>query len=338
MRAVILVGGMGTRLRPLTYETPKQLLPVVGVPLIERSLANLARHGVTGAVLALGYLPEQFVAAYPEGRIAGVAVSYAVEDEPLDTAGAIGFAARQAGIDDTFVVLNGDVVTDLDLSALIAFHRERGAVATIALHPVEDPSRYGVVTTEDDGRVVSFIEKPQGVAPTNLINAGIYVMEPSVLARIAPTGRVSVEREVFPALAAAGELYARADHAYWLDTGTPATYLQANVDILAGKDGPVVGAGQGSWQHPGSHVHPTATLVHAVVDANCVVGPGVWLEQSVLLPGAIIEEGAVVRSSIVGPGAVVGAYAELGPTCVVGAHEQVAAGSWLYGDVRLGGV
>ncbi len=338
MRAVILVGGMGTRLRPLTYETPKQLLPVVGVPLIERSLANLARHGVTEAVLSLGYLPEQFVTAYPDGRIAGVAVSYAVEDEPLDTAGAIGFAARRAGIDDTFVVLNGDVVTDLDLSALIAFHRERGAVATIALHPVEDPSRYGVVTTDDDGRVQSFIEKPQGAAPTNLINAGTYVMEPGVLARIAPTGRMSVEREIFPALAAAGELYARADHAYWLDTGTPATYLQANIDILAGKDGPVVGAGQGSWQHPGSQVHRTATLVQAVVDANCVVGPRAWLEQSVLLPGAIIEEGAVVRSSIVGPQAVIGAYAELGPTCVVGAHERVAAGSSLRGDVRLGGV
>ncbi len=338
MRAVILVGGMGTRLRPLTYETPKQLLPVVGVPLIERSLANLARHGVTEAVLSLGYLPERFLAAYPDNRIAGVAVSYAVEDEPLDTAGAIAFAARQAGFDETFVVANGDVVTELDLSALVDFHRAREATATIALHPVEDPSRYGVVTTDATGRVREFLEKPTGVAPTNLINAGVYVMEPAVLARISARGRVSVERETFPQLAAAGELYARADEAYWLDTGTPATYLQVNVDILAGKDGVVVAVRDGSWQHPGSRVHPTATLVQAVVDANCVVGPAARLEQSVLLPGAVIEEGAVVRSSIVGPGAVVGAYAQLGPTCVVGANERVAAGSWLHGDVRLGGV
>ena len=340
MQAVILVGGMGTRLRPLTYETPKQMLPLVGVPMIECALENLARHGVTDVVLSLGYMPDRFIEAYPDDVIAGIRVTYAVEPEPLDTAGAIRFAATEAGIAETFIVVNGDVVTDLDLTALLSFHREHGAEATIALHPVVDPSLFGVVPTAPDGRVLAFVEKPpRDEAPTNLINAGTYVMESGVLDRIAPTGRVSVERETFPALAADGVLYAMADHAYWLDTGTPHAYLQANVDILRGRDGRNVPAIQnGSWAHATSRVDETATLRNAVVDEGCHVGAGAFIERAVLLPGAVVGDGAVVRWSIIGPGAVIGEYAELGPTCVVGAKDQVAAVSVLGGDVRLGGV
>ena len=239
MKAVVLVGGEGTRLRPLTLSTPKQMLPVVGVPMLERVLGHLARHGVDEAVLSLGYLPDAFLEAYPDGRAAGVSLAYAVEPEPLDTAGAVRFAATSAGVDDTFVVVNGDVLTDLDLTRLVAFHRRVGAQGTIALHPVADPSAFGVVPTDADGRVTAFVEKPpRGEAPTNQINAGTYVLEPSVLKRIASSGRVSIERETFPAMVRDGVLFALSDEGYWLDTGTPSAYLDANFDYVDGRRGP----------------------------------------------------------------------------------------------------
>ena len=340
MQAIVLVGGEGTRMRPLTYETPKPMLPLVGVPMIECVLEALGRHGVTDAVLSLGYLPDRFTEAYPNNVIAGVGVTYAVEPSPLDTAGAIRFAARVAGVDETFLVVNGDILTDLDVTRLLAFHRDREAEATIALHPVTDPSRFGVVATTPDGRVLAFVEKPPPEeAPTNLINAGTYIFEPSVLDRIAPTGRASVERDTFPALAAAGALYAMPDDAYWLDTGTPQSYLRANADILNGRDGRrVTGVVEGSWCHPSATVGPNVTLEGAVVDRGCYVGPNVILEGAVLLPGAVVEEGARVSSSIIGPQAVVGSFSTLGATCVVGAKEHVAPDSVLVGDVRLGGV
>lgn len=341
MKSIILVGGEGTRLRPLTYQTPKQMLPLVGVPMIECVFEELASHGVTDAVLSLGYLPDRFIEAYPTNVIAGVRVAYAVEPEPLDTAGAIRFAATYAGIDETFLVVNGDVLTNLDVTKFLAFHRIQGGEATIALHMVEDPSRFGVVPTTTDGRVIAFVEKPpRDEAPTNLINAGTYIFEPSVLERIAPSGRVSLERDTFPALAAAGVLFAMPDNAYWLDTGLPQTYLQANVDILNGRDvrHSVAKIVNGSWCHRSSTIDPSATLINAVVDRDCYVGANVVIEGAVLLPGAVIEEGCEVRSSIIGPGAVIGSFSRLDATCVVGAKEHVAPGSVLAGDVRLGGV
>ena len=341
MKSIILVGGEGTRLRPLTYQTPKQMLPLVGVPMIECVFEELASHGVTDAVLSLGYLPDRFIEAYPTSVIAGVNVTYAVEPEPLDTAGAIRFAAEQAGLDETFLVVNGDVLTNLDVTKFLAFHRTQGGEATIALHRVEDPSRFGVVPTTPQGRVIAFVEKPpRDEAPTNLINAGTYIFEPSVLDRIAPTGRVSIERDTFPALAADGVLYAMADNAYWLDTGLPQTYLEANIDILNGRDvrHSVAKIVNGSWSHRSSKVDKSAKLVNAVVDRECSVGANVVLENVVLLPGAVIEEGCQVRWSIIGPEAVIGSFSRLGATCVVGAKEHVAPESVLSGEVRLGGV
>ena len=191
MRAVVLVGGFGTRLRPLTFTTPKQMLPIIHRPMIEHVLEHLSAHGITDAVLSMGYRPDAFADAYPDGECAGVKVHYAVEPEPLDTAGAIRFAALHAGIADRFVVVNGDVLTDLDLTALVAFHDAHHGEGTIALHQVQDPSAYGVVPTDDDGRVLAFVEKPApGEAPTDLINAGTYVLEPAVLDRIADGRKV----------------------------------------------------------------------------------------------------------------------------------------------------
>ena len=325
MIAVVLVGGEGTRLRPLTFTTPKQLLPIAGVPMIERVIGNLAQHGVDDVVLSMGYRPDAFVDAYPDERCAGVPVSYAIEPEPLDTAGAVRFAARWAGIDERFVVVNGDVLTTLDLGALVAMHVDRKAHATISLTPVDDPSRFGVVPTDESGRVIAFIEKPApGTAPTNLINAGTYVLEPSVVDRIPDGRRVSIERETFPALAEEGSLYALASDAYWIDTGTPETYLDANLDVVAGDGG-------ASLIGEGAEVAGSARIEGSVIGRGCRVGPNASVTRAVLLDGAVIEEGAVVTRSVVGADAVVGAGARVEALSVVGAAQTVPAGSVLAG-------
>jgi mannose-1-phosphate guanylyltransferase len=325
MKAVVLVGGFGTRLRPLTLSTPKQMLPVANRLMIERVVEHLGRHGVDTAVLALGYRPDAFADAYPSGRCAGVALHYAVEPQPMDTAGAIRFAALDGGVDERFLVVNGDVLTDLDVTALLAFHEGHGAEGTIALHRVDDPSAFGVVPTDADGRVQAFIEKPpREEAPTNLINAGTYVLEPSVLDRIAPDGPVNVERVTFPAMVDDGSLYALDGDTYWIDAGTPATYLAANLDLLSGRRGA-----------PEPGVHPTAT-VHGEVDRS-VIGAGATVEAgatvsgSVVLPGAAIRAGAIVRDAIVGPGAVIESGAEVLDGSVVGDDVIVPAGERVSG-------
>ncbi len=325
MKAVVLVGGFGTRLRPLTLTTPKNLLPVGHVPMVERVVAHLAAHGVTEAVLSLGYKPDTFLEAYPDGTCAGVTMTYAVEDEPLDTAGAIRFAATEAGIDERFVVVNGDVLTDLDVTRLIRFHDASGAEGTIALHTVEDPSRYGVVVTDVAGQVEAFIEKPErDEAPSNAINAGTYVLEPSVLARIPEGRKVSVERETFPAIVADGGLYALDGNAYWLDAGTPETYLQANLDLLAeGDDQP------DSDIHAEATVAATAHVERSVIGPGCTVAEDATLTEAVVLQGARIGPGARVHRSVVGPRAVVGEGAELLDLSVVGADVELEAGARL---------
>jgi mannose-1-phosphate guanylyltransferase len=354
MKAVVLVGGEGTRLRPLTLTTPKQMLPIVGVPMIERVLEHLASHGVNEAILSLGYLPDAFKEAYPDSEAAGIRLRYAVEPEPLDTAGAVRFAAVFGEVDDTFVVVNGDVLTDLDLGSLIAFHRQRGAEGTIALHPVPDPSAFGVVPTDEDGRVTAFVEKPpRNEAPTNEINAGTYVLEASVLDRIPATGRVSIERDTFPAMVRSGVLFARADESYWLDTGTPAAYLQANRDLFSGlREGPLAPGlhdrGDGVFLAESSTI--SGELVGpAVVFGECEIAEGARVEGSVLGPGSFIEAGATVVDSVLmqgcrvaagakvvgsvmGPHATVGQRADVRPVSVLGSQSVVASGTVVDGE------
>lgn len=328
MRAVVLVGGFGTRLRPLTAETPKQMLPILHRPMIEHVLAHLAAHGVDDAVLSMGYRPDAFADAYPDGRCAGVALHYAIEPEPLDTAGAIRFAARDAGIDERFLVVNGDVLTDLDLGALVDFHEAHGGEGTIALHRVDDPSAFGVVPTDADGRVLAFVEKPpREEAPTDLINAGTYVLEPSVLDRIAPDRKVSIEREVFPAMVADGALYAMSGDTYWIDTGTPPKYLQSQLDLLDGVRGaPEEGV------HPDAQVAADAKVQRSVVGAGASIGSGAQVRAAVVCAGAHVGVGAIVDRAIVGPGATVGDGARvddlavLGDRAVVGADLRVSGG------------
>lgn len=323
MRAVVLVGGFGTRLRPLTLTTPKPMLPVGHRPIVENLVRMLAAAGVSEVVLGLGFKPEPFIAAFPDGECAGVRLHYAVEPEPLDTAGAIKFAAEHAGIDDTFVVVNGDVLTDLDVSTLIAFHRATSAEATIHLTPVEDPSAYGVVALAADGRVERFVEKPApGTAPSNLINAGTYVLEPSVLARIPAGRKVSIERETFPSIVADGRLFAMSTDDYWIDTGRPEPYLRANLDMIDG----VRRTLRADAVEEGARVNASARVAHSLVSRGAVVGAGAVVEDSVLLGTAIVDDGATVRGSVVM--GRVGRTASITNT-VVGAEGRVDDGAVL---------
>ncbi len=328
MRAVVLVGGFGTRLRPLTLTTPKPMLPVGHVPIIERLVNNLARGGVNDVTLALGFKPEPFVEAFPSDQCNGVTLHYAVEPKPLDTAGAIKFAAEFSGIDEPFVVANGDVLTDLDIAALVDFHRLHAAEATIHLIGVEDPSSFGVVALDADGRVERFVEKPaRGTAPSNQINGGTYVLEPSVLERI-PGGRpVSIERETFPAVVLGGRLFAMATDDYWLDAGNPALFLQANLDLLRGTRQ----ADKSVGVHDGAQVDASAIITCSVVSAGASVAANARITESVLLPGAVVGEGAVVANSVVmgriGNGANV-------QQCVLGLHGEVMPGEHVSGDSR----
>lgn len=354
MRAIVLLGGEGTRLRPLTYAVPKPMLPVAGKPMVAHTIEWLGRYGVDQVVFSLGYRPDAFREAFPGSSWAGVDLAYAVEPEPLDTAGAIRFAAEfVAASDERIVVCNGDVLTEMDLEALIEFHEDSGAEGTIHLTPVDDPSAFGVVPTDADGRVLAFIEKPPpGSAPTNLINAGTYILEPSALARIAPGRRVSIEREVFPAMVDDGALFARADGAYWIDIGTPATFLQAHFDVLAGKRPDVVlppcpderdriFAGEGV-SIAGDVVAPVllgkrvlieqgAVVSGSVLGDDVVVAAGAYVVDSVVLANAVIREGARVESSIVGAGAVIGVGATLRAASIVGFDQEITAGEALDG-------
>jgi mannose-1-phosphate guanylyltransferase len=328
MRAVVLVGGFGTRLRPLTLTTPKPMLPVGHVPIIERLVDNLAKGGVTEVTLALGFKSEPFVEAFPRGECNGVALRYAVEPEPLDTAGAIRFAADFSGIDDTFVVANGDVLTDLDVGALVTFHRSRSAEATIHLIGVDDPSSFGVVATDGNGRVERFVEKPApGTAPSNQINGGTYVLEPSVLQRIPAGRKVSIERVTFPEVVESGGLYAMATDDYWIDAGNPVLYLQANLDLLNGtrRHHSCVGV------HPAADVDSTAKVQGSIVAAGALIAAGATVTDSVLLAGAVIEEHAVVANSVVMGRIGEGAHVT---DSVLGLHGRVAVGERVSGEHR----
>lgn len=329
MRAIVLVGGFGTRLRPLTLTTPKQMLPVLHRPMIERVVEPLVRHGVTEVVLSLGYRPDAFLDRYPDDLCAGAKLFYAVEPEPLDTAGAIRFAATEAGLASTFLVVNGDVLSDLDVSALVDKHHEYGGEATIALTPVDDPSRYGVVPVDDRGRVEAFVEKPPpGEAPTNWINAGTYVCEPAILDRISAAGPMSIEREVFPAMVEEGVLYAMQSPAYWVDAGTPATYLASQLDLIDGRREQVA-AQFGQAVDEAASVHPDARVAHSIVGAAASVEAGAEVRDSVVLADARVEAGASVVGSIVGPRAVVGANAQVSELSVLGEEAVVAPGAQL---------
>jgi mannose-1-phosphate guanylyltransferase len=329
MQAVILVGGAGTRLRPLTDTRPKPMMPLVDRPFVAHQLDLLRRHGVTDVVFSCGYRPDALRAHFGDGDRTGVRLRYVVDPEPLGTAGAIKNA--EGLLDDgAFLVLNGDILTDLDLDAVAASHRQAGAEGTVVLTPVEDPSAFGLVRLHPDRSVEAFVEKP---APDALrpgepfrINAGTYLLETSVLDRI-PAGRAcSVEREVFPALAEAGTLFGHPSDAYWRDIGTPASYLAAHHDVLSGAARTESPTGD-AYLGPGASADPGARVgLLSSVGPGARIEAGAIVEGSVVGAGTTVGEGAVARDAIVGEGVTIGAGATLGPGAVVGDRAVIGAG------------
>jgi mannose-1-phosphate guanylyltransferase len=326
MQAIVLVGGEGTRLRPLSADVPKPALTLVDRPFLAYMVEWLASHGVTETILACGFLPEVLRAALGESEHDGTPLTYLVEPRRLGTAGAIRFAAEELGerLADCFLALNGDVLADLDLTALLRAHEERRAQATLALHSVADASAYGLVRTGPDGEVLEFAEKT-GVAAPGEINAGAYVLERSVLELVPPGRECSIEREVFPRLVGE-ELGAVVLDGYWMDIGTPERYLQASWDILEGRvetqvrpTAPGLLVGEGAVLDEEAEVGP-----RAVVSAGCRIERGAEVVDSVLLEGCTVGRDALVRDSILAPGAEVEPGAQL-VSAVVGRDERVPA-------------
>lgn len=339
IKGVILVGGEGTRLRPLTCNIPKPMVPIVNRPFLEHMLAHLRSHGIADVILALCYLPDRIQSYFGDGEGFGVKLIYAVEPSPRGTAGAVKNAEEH--LDGTFFAFNGDVFTDLNLSAMLAFHRRVGAKATIALTPVEDPSPFGVVETDANGRVLRFIEKPKREeAPTNMINAGTYILEPEVLDYIPPDTFYMFERGLFPLLLEKGEpVYAYPSDAYWIDIGNPEQYLRLHRDLLTGKAAITLPGRpwqEGVWVEGEANIDPTATLVPPlVIGENCNIGPRAHLKgPTVLGPGVTVGEGATVEEAVlwegtsIGPGATLKRCA-LGMSCLIGNGACLAEGSVL---------
>lgn len=301
MKAVLLAGGEGTRLRPLTYDLPKPLFPVVEIPYLQQLVYYLSKFGINEMILTSCYLSHQIEDFCRLNQGGGFKLTYVVEEDPLGTGGAVRNVSDH--LDETFLVFNGDILTSFDLGDLIQFHREKKSGFTLALTPVEDPSRYGVAELEGNGRIKKFVEKPsQEETPSNFINAGMYVVEPRTL-KLIPKGRkVSIEREVFPALAASAELYGCVQKKYWLDMGTPADYLRAHFDFLDRKvplhscakwDGK-------NWMGKEVQIKPGARVIppvlfgdRCIVESGATVGP-----YSVLSKGCKVYSGAKVERSV----------------------------------------
>jgi NDP-sugar pyrophosphorylase family protein len=327
MKAVILAGGEGTRLRPLTLSVPKPVVPVVDRPFLRHQIDLLARAGVREIIFSVAYHPEKVEAVFGDGNALGVKIRYAVEKTPLGTGGAVKNA--ESLLDERTVVLNGDILADFDLASILARHEAQGAAASIVLTPVANPSAYGVVETDLDGRVLRFVEKPPpDQIRANTINAGVYVLETRVLELMPPGVKHSIERQFFPALLERGDKVLGPVHeGYWIDIGTPMKYLQVHRDILAGRfPVPLDGAARaGGWIHtdarvadgasleapfyigPGSRIAAGARVgPDTVLVADVEVGPGALVRDSVLWAGSLVGPETEVVGSLIGPGVRLG--------------------------------
>ena len=364
MKAVILVGGLGTRLRPLTCNTPKPLIPIVNTPFIELMLSRLRDQGIDEVILAVQYLADRFRNALGDGSRLGLKVHVVEEPEPRGTAGAVKNVEHM--LDGSTFIFNGDVMTDLDLQAMLAFHRERESKLTIALTPVEDPTSFGLVETEPGGRIRRFIEKPRvDEITTDLINAGTYIIEPELFRYVPPAQYYMFERGLFPVVLQTGDaMYGYPSNAYWTDIGKPQTYLEVHHDILMGKVRFSFGGREIAsrvWLENGADIHPTSQIIGPVVigagvqigrgarvlgptviGPRCVIGPNVTIEDAVLWEDNVIEEGAVVRSCVLGRSNRIGAKAHVGDGsivgdgCDIGPENRLERGIRLWPETRLG--
>lgn len=353
MQAIVLVGGEGTRLRPLTYGTPKPMVPILGVPFLARTMQRLHHAGIREVILPAGYMPQAIIDYFRDGSLFDMNITYVIEETPLGTAGALKNVEQH--IHGPFVVLNGDVLTSLDLREMIAAHEKVGGLGMLHLIRVEDPSAFGCVVHDGENRISAFVEKPpKGTEPTNEINAGTYLFERGVLDMI-PAGRnVSIERETFPEIIAQGKgLYAYTTDDYWIDLGKPEQYLAAHYDVLSGKmplgiEPGISGKGSAALRDcqnliapvhadEGVQVDPSAFVgPNAVLGAGSVVGPRAVIRGSVLWDNVRVEEGAIIESSIVAGGCTIGREARLLTGCVVGHNVDIAAGTVLQPGSRVG--
>lgn len=353
MQAIVLVGGEGTRLRPLTYGTPKPMVPIMNVPFLARTMERLCEAGIRDVILPAGYMPQSIIDYFGDGSSFDMKITYVIEEVPLGTAGAIKNVEEH--IRGPFFVLNGDVLTSLDLRAMMKYHEEKGGIGALHLIKVEDPSAFGCVVHDAHGRVTAFIEKPpKEEAPTDEINAGTYLLDREILDFI-PAGRnVSIERETFPAVIAAGKnLYAYTTADYWIDLGRPEHYLAAHRDILSGAmplrlEPGLTGEGSdGLKGHPGI-VPPVHADGDVVVDASATVGPNVVLgkgssvganaviRESVLWERVSVGAGATIDEAIIASGVTIGPKADIGKGSVVGHDVSIEPGQVLQPGSRLG--
>jgi len=335
MKALVLAGGFGTRLRPLSCTRPKLLFPVANRPLLDWTLEKLTKAGVEEVVLAVNYMADVLERSFGSSRF-GMKMRYSRETKPLGTGGPMKLAESVLK-DDSFLALNGDILSDLDLRKLIETHRKSGATATIALHEVEDPSRYGVVELDSKNHVGRFVEKPKpGETPSRLVNAGVYILEPPVLELIQPERKVSVEREVFPILASEGTLRGYVFDGLWTDIGKPNDYIQANRHMLdqIARNRPVIG--KNATIHNGSRViSPSVIGENATISDEACIGPyavvgddvtvrkGAKIENSVVFPSAWIDNFTSIRGAIIGEGAIVGQWVKIESQAIVGDHAVI---------------
>ncbi|HTZ56006.1 MAG TPA: NDP-sugar synthase [Candidatus Acidoferrum sp.] len=354
LQAIVLVGGEGTRLRPLTYGTPKPMVPIAGVPFLARTMERLCQAGIRDVILPAGYMPEAIIDYFGDGSALGMKITYVIEETPLGTAGALKNVEQY--IEGPFVVLNGDVLTSLDLRQMVVEHQRKGGIGLLHLIRVDDPSAFGCVVHDANGLISAFIEKPaRETAPTNEINAGTYLFEREILDMI-PAGRnVSIERETFPQIIASGKgLYAYTTSDYWIDLGKPEQYLSAHRDVLAGRM-PLLALEPGATGKGAPALSNVAKLhlpVHAdagvFVDQTAEIGPnlvlgegcriesGAIVRNSVLWDRVIIEEGAVVQGSILASAVRVGRGAKVHEGSVIGHDAVVPPGEVLGPDSRVG--
>ncbi len=333
MKAVILVGGEGTRLRPLTCNTVKAMVPVLNRPFLEHMICYLRSYEIRDIILTLCHLPDSIRSYFGDGSKFGVKLTYIVEESPLGTAGAVKNAQRY--LDEPFFILNGDIFTDLDLGAMLAFYKQTRAKVSIALTPVENPTIYGVVETDAQGRVRHFIEKPAwGEVTTNLINAGIYLLNPEVLSGVPQDTHFMFEHHLFPQLLDKGEsIYGYSSEAYWIDIGTPEKYLKLHHDLLKRY-------GEGlTTQYS---IHPSAqTEGKVLIGSECHIGPRVRIEGPATLgPGSRIEEGAQISGAVLWRNVQVGRQAILenciaGDNCFIGSGSFIPQGSVLGDNVVI---
>jgi mannose-1-phosphate guanylyltransferase len=346
--AILLVGGKGSRLRPLTVNTPKPMVPAAGVPFLTHQLARARAAGVEHIVLATSYLAEVFEPYFGDGSALGLHIEYVTEEEPLGTGGAIrNVAARlHSGPDEPVLIFNGDILTGLDIRALVATHETTGADVSLHLTRVEDPRAYGLVPTDGTGRVTAFLEKPQTPEEivTDQINAGAYVFRRSVIDTI-PEGRpVSVERETFPDLLATGaHLQGMVDSTYWLDLGTPQAFVRGSADLVLGRaPSPAVPGRCGDrLVLPTARVAPDAKLTGGtVVGDGAHIGEGARITGSTILSGAVVEPGAVITDSLVGAHAHIGERTVLSGTvigdgAVVGPDNELREGVRVWCEAKI---